>query len=649
MSAATGQKLVIEPLPQLDWLPDETLFSLCSRQHLVMGNLDHATTSTALLGLSEKFIKHDIPCGIAALEQTGFNYWGSAESILLNHTIFSVFVPFQNKIKIEDAITTIKGDRIDSLKYRLGLVSSGFGAEHPLKACPYCMREDVYAHGIAYWHLTHQYPGVLICPRHQAWLMVSTKSRRWSGRFEWSLPTKDCLIQQAPSQKLWSRPAFLNLANNVIALAVIGRVMSLESCAVAATYRTAVLQGGRSASLLDRIEPLRRFHLFESLPEDEKSTESFMNQLTRTPRRSIHPLKHLLLIDWLFDDLRSFLNAYDAEVARLVQRVASTPSRKPNEQVSLSNYAAPAKNTPRPKRLKGQLKEDLLSKLDKGVSKQELCDEFQVSVSTINRLLRAHPATNALAIEARKSQKLAAHKAQWQYLHNLHPELGVQALRNTTPSLYAWLYRNDKAWLIAEEQTFVKPAHTNKHPIDWEGRDFRLLSMLREASEAIAGLQCGRATTTELYARVPMLSSCLENRDRYALSRAYLSTVLHCSKRSVLHDCGQRGKASELRSPPRQLKKQTRCKDMSEISILGLALSRPPACWSSTYRGYELRRVQILMQASHTLGNRQSAERWLVSPVLALNRRSPCGVLAEPGGYPEVRDVLLRIEYGIYM
>ena len=88
---------------------------------------------------------------------------------------------------------------------------------------------------------------------------------------------------------------------------------------------------------------------------------------------------------------------------------------------------------------------------------------------------------------------------------------------------------------------------------------------------------------------------------------------------------------------------------MSKISILGLALSRPPACWSSTYRGYELRRVQVLMQASHTLGNRKSADRWLGSPVLALNRRSPCEMLTKPSGYPEVRDVLLRIEHGVYM
>ncbi|MCR8661670.1 DUF2384 domain-containing protein [Pseudomonas carnis] len=55
------------------------------------------------------------------------------------------------------------------------------------------------------------------------------------------------------------------------------------------------------------------------------------------------------------------------------------------------------------------------------------------------------------------------------------------------------------------------------------------------------------------------------------------------------------------------------------------------------------------MQASHTLGNRKSADRWLGSPVLALNRRSPCEMLTKPSGYPEVRDVLLRIEYGIYM
>lgn len=526
MSAASGQEWVAMPCPRLDWLPDETLFSLCSRQHLVMGNLAPSTTSTAVLGLTQQFIKHDIPCGISTLEQTGFKYWGSAESILLYHTIFPIFVPFQNQVKIEDAIRTIKGSRIDSLKYRLGLVSSGFGAEHPLKACPYCMHEDMNAHGVAYWHLTHQYPGVLICPRHQAWLMTSIKSRRWSGRFEWSLPDEDFLIEQNSSQELWSRPAFSTLASNVIDLASIGRMSSFDPCTVAAAYRTALLQRERPDSLLDRIKPLRCFHLFESLPADEESTESFINQLTRTPRRSIHPLKHLVLINWLFDDLHSFLEAYKTEVSISAQQVACAPSREPVECRSLPSVAVTAKNTSRPKRLRGRLKEDLLTKLAKGVSKQKLCEEFQITVSTINKLLRANPTTYALALQAKHDREIDEHRGEWQHLHRLYPELGVKTLRSKMPSLYAWLYRNDKAWLMAEVQTFTKPARMNNHPVDWEARDYRLLSMIETACWSISKLREEPVTKGELYAMVPMLSSCLENRDRYAMSRAYLSTVL---------------------------------------------------------------------------------------------------------------------------
>lgn len=530
MSPVSGKERVAGPSPRLDWLPDETLFSLCSRQHLLMGNLNPATTSIAVLGLRQQFIKHDIPCGIAALEQTGFEYWGTAESILFNRTIFSLFVPFQNQVKIEDAIRTLKSDRIDSIKYRLGLVSSGFGAEHPLKACPFCMDEDLHAHGIAYWHLSHQYPGVLICPRHQAWLLASIKSRRWSGRFEWSLPSERLLIEQASSQRLWSRSVFLALADNVIDLASIGRATSFESCTVAATYRTAVLQGSRSASLLERTEPLRRFHLFESLPADKKSSDSFVNQLVRPPRRSIHPLKHLVLINWLFDDLDSFIEAYKAETARSSQQGACTTSRAADKRVSPSHSKAPARNALRPKRLKGRLKEDLLSKLAEGISKEALCEEFKITVSTINKLIRAHPASYALALKARHHRKTDEHRSQWQQLHGLYPELGVQALRNKMPPLYAWLYRNDKDWLIAEGQTFAKPAHVGKYHVDWEARDYRLLSMLRSACASIALPQRGPVTMTQLYAMIPMLSTCLENRDQYHKSRAYLSTLLGRSK-----------------------------------------------------------------------------------------------------------------------
>ncbi|WP_420801565.1 TnsD family Tn7-like transposition protein [Pseudomonas chlororaphis] len=217
----------------------------------------------------------------------------------------------------------------------------------------------------------------------------------------------------------------------------------------------------------------------------------------------------------------------------------------PVNRVLQSSSGAQAKNAPRPKRIKGQLKEDLLSKLAEGASKQVLCDEFKITVSTINKLLRAHPATYAIALEARQRREIDERRSQWQHLHKLYPELGVQALRNTMPSLYAWLYRNDKDWLMAEEQTFAKPEHVNTHHIDWEARDYRLLSMLHTACESIALTQRGPVTMTLLYAMIPMLSTCLENRDRYRESRAYLSTIQGRSKPKDLFDNGEGINASK--------------------------------------------------------------------------------------------------------
>ncbi|WP_256344075.1 TnsD family Tn7-like transposition protein, partial [Pseudomonas costantinii] len=173
-----------------------------------------------------------------------------------------------------------------------------------------------------------------------------------------------------------------------------------------------------------------------------------------------------------------------------------------------------------------------------GVSKQVLCEEFQITVSTINKLLRAHPTTYAIALKARHRRETDEHRSQWQHLHGLYPQLGVQALRNKMPPLYAWLYRNDKAWLIAEDQTFTKPAHVNKHHVDWEARDYRLLSMLRTACVSIALPQRSPVTMAQLYAMIPMLSTCLENRDQYHESRTYLSTVLGRSKPQDLLDHG---------------------------------------------------------------------------------------------------------------
>src|SRR3546814_14840989 len=60
----------------------------------------------------------------------------------------------------------MSGASVAHLKFRLGLLTSRFRANHPLKACPACMTKDLDDHQTTYWRLDHQFPGVWHCPVH---------------------------------------------------------------------------------------------------------------------------------------------------------------------------------------------------------------------------------------------------------------------------------------------------------------------------------------------------------------------------------------------------------------------------------------------------------------------------------------------------
>lgn len=86
----------------------------------------------------------------------------------------------------------MRGNGIAHLKYRLGLLTSGLGAAHPLKSCPECMQADLEGHGWAYWRRAHQLPGVWVCPSHGIPLQVSHLKLDQVARFAWTLPLPAC-------------------------------------------------------------------------------------------------------------------------------------------------------------------------------------------------------------------------------------------------------------------------------------------------------------------------------------------------------------------------------------------------------------------------------------------------------------------------
>lgn len=512
-------------VPKVNWLPDETFFSLCSRQHVLSCNVLSETTSIQLLGLTKKRIKHDLPCGLDAFEHNSSGFWGSANSIILDRTILPFFAPFSSEVEVNAAISTFKTARIGSLKYRLGLITGGFGAEHPLKGCPECLKCDLSQYGVAYWRLAHQYPGMVLCPSHQVWLRESNMNRHWADRFAWSLPREGSFLPP-PHVILSEQPVLRSLTQAIADLAALGLTYSFDPNKVSEVYRHELPQTSSATSLLRHIEPLRGLLPFKSLPTTEEAASCFIKCLTRKPRGHFHPLKHLVMITWLFEDLQSFIERYE----QVEGDASSTP--RPEQSIVSPDPVVPAHcarksmAAPRPKRLKPPVRSALLARLVTGESKASLCSEFDITVSTVNKLLRAEPAVQTLWVNVQRDRERFEHRASWLSLRSSFPEESVKSLRARAAATYAWLYRTDRPWLLCQASQTPKPHRANRTSIDWAERDSRLQALVRESLMRVYGTDRGLSLSrSQLFALIPVLHSCLESRARYPATRSYLRTI----------------------------------------------------------------------------------------------------------------------------
>ncbi|MFG8439942.1 antitoxin Xre/MbcA/ParS toxin-binding domain-containing protein [Pseudomonas aeruginosa] len=63
---------------------------------------------------------------------------------------------------------------------------------------------------------------------------------------------------------------------------------------------------------------------------------------------------------------------------------------------------------------------------------------------------------------------------------------------------------------------------------------------------------------------------------------------------------------------------------------------------------YDVQYAHILEHAERVFGNREKAERWMTTPALGLEGRSPVDLLANADDLELLEVFLMRIEYGVY-
>lgn len=521
----------------LHWLEDEIFFSICSRQHVYLGNINQTSTLAWLFGSHKASTTHDFPFNLDTLNEGARNAWGDTTSIIFQHTILPLFFPFQSPQHIEHAVDTLKSSTLGSLKYRLGLLTGRFGAEHPLKACNECMISDRAASGVAYWHLIHQYPGVIVCPEHHLLLRECSINRQWSGRFQWCLPDDlNLLPEQHDKCPVDELRRLETLSQAISQLAELGSRTNFHPDIVCKTYRTALAEfnvgcaSGQSAanSLARYVAPLRRYTPLSSLPATADGTAGLLGQMTRWKRRHCHPLKHLILIQWLFGSLNDFVEAYNrtsvSEMSfRDVQGYRDIDPQTYPSNTPLSGNCKVA--TRRPKILKEPLRSEILSKLATGENKTTVCERFKITISTVNKLLRSEPYIRNQWAVHRKLKSTTFYRQAWLSAIKSHPSFGVKRLRSCCLNIYSWLYRNDKPWLQSQIEKLPCDRRGNNSSINWLERDAKLVESILDfrKSQLDEDSDVDRVT---LYFRFPQLAKCLEQNEHYPETKKLLHQLV---------------------------------------------------------------------------------------------------------------------------
>lgn len=555
----------------LEWLPGETLFSLLSRQHQLSGFTVAARTSERFFGNTCAGAQHDFPNRLATLIQRTNGQFGTLEEIASNRTLLAFYRAFISLDECRHAMECMAGNSVAHLKLRLGILTSRFRAHHPLKACPECMDEDVLTTGWTYWHLEHQYPGVWVCAKHTRFLLASKFKATGVQRFQWILPRLEALTDEHDfNAKEVLQQRLLSLAQLIESLVQTGASKPLSMSALYLVYRDNLASRGwitKSGNLrmneiakefLQHVEPLRLVNEFQGLPRNTQEAFAMLGRMFRPPRTGTHPLRHIVMIGWLFGDAANFFEACrsleckktsrlpdvvaePAEDSRRIElhrlltvdklsaRAAAKTLSVDTQTVLIWARQMGLKTPTRAKKMSSALTAKVVSALRKGLDKKEVVWQSGLSESTVNRVLLSDRDLHQAWQAARVDQARQRARQAWLALLEPGQNSGVKWIRSLEPQAYAWLYRNDRVWLNAHKPTAVSVRDVAKKPaVDWSSRDVQLSAEVRRvALRLLIDNKVNHLFFWQLYQLIPELKAKRSVLHRLPMTRAAIDDVLN--------------------------------------------------------------------------------------------------------------------------
>lgn len=481
----------LEGLPNSPVLnPDETLYSWAGTVHQMNPTPSALETSLRLYGVPYAALMHDFPSHLAELDRRMGGALGKPAALAARHTLLGYFLAARENAVCAQIVSAVEVGALSSLKFRLGIAASRVGGHHPLKGCQRCFDAQEARGGRAYWRVVHQLPSVLCCEEHDAMLDVAWDPITPVHRRGWLLP-RSGLRREWRHQAALSSTTFdqlCRLASFSVKWAELGPA-ALDSVRLASTYRRVLrdcelVSGRQSLRLAEIVRLIRARHKglealdeFRALRNSDESWSVLVGSIARAAPRACHPLKHLLMLTTLFSTWEEFLATYDssAEVVaassigdgqrsqrlELQQRFKhlviceglSVSAAGHSVGVTATSAVRWAKVlgisfTSRAKIYTPERLAEARMRLQRGDEKAHVARELAISEVTINRLLSSEPDVATAWRQARHTAARQRYRDRFLSALALSRSGTLREVRAEPGNGYAWLYRNDRAWLL---------------------------------------------------------------------------------------------------------------------------------------------------------------------------------------------------------
>lgn len=552
--------------------PDELLYSIIARFGARAGILSPKILIEEIFGSKTATAIVDLPCNLVHL-CTKFPIGSKIiPGLLINkHTLFPIYEPFAFKEKSRKVYNAMLGNYGGNIHGLLGLLAGNIKYPKSLRFCPACWKEEQNKYGEGYWHRLHQVPGVEVCPIHHILLQDSCVDLKKANKHEF-IPASSNHCISRPMKFTFSIQIFNELINIAKDIEwILNNKITIKSLLWLREQYVQLLIGKNLASVTGRVHQsdfiaeFRNYYgqdLLKRLqsPVSEKH-EGWLSELVRKPRKTFHPLRHILLIRFLFGSVASFfaenhtikpfgagpwpcLNAaathYGMEVVKKIAISYCYDTKRPIGTFTCSCdfvYSRRGPDVSPEDRYKiGRIKsygavweQKLKMLLGQKLSTRSIAKTLRVDSKTVKKYSKLWDVLEPLCTEMNVKENNAKNKMEeWTQLCVQYSGMSVTFFRKMRPDLYMWLYRHQKEWLLSYSSKMKCHEKKISQRVNWEERDVQLHKKLKqEVSKILSGEgKPIRITVSSLGKRLGILSLLEKKIYKLPQTEKYLKSVV---------------------------------------------------------------------------------------------------------------------------